>query len=943
MAKNPEPVCQQGESSKPKNEFKDTLNLPRTDFPIRSTPSVEDKQLLERWEKEDLYHQSFTLNKGASKFVMHDGPPYANGHIHLGTAYNKILKDILCKLKRMQGLHVPVTPGWDCHGLPIELKITQENPSLKGHELKKACREYAAKWIYIQKAEFKNLGVLMDWDNPYLTMSKRYEAATVRAFGKFVDQGYIEKKNKTVLWCASCQTTLASAEVEYYQRKDPSVYVHFVLPHEVSTKIFNTALPVSLLVWTTTPWTLPLNRAVLLKPDTTYVLLDVMEGMHTIVAKERAAAVAALVGQQPKILLEFPAERLVGLQVNHPITEQLMPVMAADFISLEDGTAIVHCAPGCGNDDYDFGVKSNLEIYSPITPDGKYDKNIYPHVLDGMKVSDGQIWVLKELIEKNLLFHKITINHSYPHCWRCRNGLIFRATKQWFCDLAKDNLKQKAIQAVDKLLMLPDKTNNRLKATLSGRLEWCLSRQREWGTPIPALLCLECGEAYITKTMIDLVAQGVEQEGIEFWDHVSVDQLKPVGLTCIGCGYGEFIKEKDILDVWFDSGISHYAVLHDGDLAYPADFYFEGKDQHRGWFQSSLLTSLVIENQPCTKGIITHGYTVDAKGRKMSKSLGNVVAPHEIIEKLGTDGLRLWVASIDLNDAVVSDVVFENVKEVLRKIRVTCRFMLSNLYDFKQADLVPFANLLPIDKYSVARLIELNDKVIQAYNEIKYTTVFHQIAAYCAEDLSAVYLDVIKDRLYVEAADSIERRSAQTVCWYVLDTLVRLIAPILSFTAEHLSDYFQKDKKQSIHLQNFANLDNLKAELAVHLKAVGGAEAFENIYNLIFKVRDGLLKAIEEQRAKGLIKHPLEAHVQVNFASQMQNQLAAIGDLAKLLKELLVVSKLEIVSHTLLPSELNGMTALVQVAACNKCPRCWHYHESSNHDNLCDRCKLIIF
>ena len=714
------------------------------------------------------------------------------------------------------------------------------------------------------------------------------------------------------------------------------------MPHEVSNKLFDTTLPVSLLVWTTTPWTLPLNKAVLVKPNTTYVLLDVMEGMHTIVAKERAAAVASLIGQQPKILLEIPAERLVGLQVNHPITEQLVPVMAADFITLEDGTAIVHCAPGCGNDDYDFGVKNGLEIYSPITPDGKYDKNIYPHVLDGMKVTDGQIWVLKELIEKNLMFHKITINHSYPHCWRCRNGLIFRATKQWFCDLAKDNLKQKAIEAVDHLLMLPDKTNNRLKATLSGRLEWCLSRQREWGTPIPALLCIECGEAYITKTMIDLVAQGVEQEGIEYWDNVPVAELKPDGLTCVSCGYGEFVKEKDILDVWFDSGISHYAVLHDGELAYPADFYFEGKDQHRGWFQSSLLTSLVIENEPCTKGIITHGYTVDAKGRKMSKSLGNVVAPHEIIDKLGTDGLRLWVASIDLNDAVVSEVVFENVKEVLRKIRVTCRFMLSNLYDFTEQDLLPFADLLPLDKYAISRLLELNDNVKKAYNEVKYTTVFHQIAAYCAEDLSAVYLDVIKDRLYVESADSLERRSAQTVCWYVLDTLVRLIAPILSFTAEHLSDYYQTNKQESIHLQNFANLEKLQSAHDLFVKSVGGSHSFENIYKLIFNIRDALLKAIEEQRAKGLIKHPLEAHVQVNLDPEIQKQLAVITDLTKLLKELLVVSRLDIVSRYLEASEMTGVTAQVKIAAGNKCPRCWHYHENSNQAELCQRCELIL-
>lgn len=920
-------------------DLKQTLNLPRTDFPIRSTPAIDDKLVLESWAKDNIYEKSFNLNSGSPKFILHDGPPYANGHIHLGTAYNKILKDILCKMKRMQGFHVPVTPGWDCHGLPIELKITQENPGLKGGDLKKACREYASKWIDIQRQEFKNLGVLMNWDHPYLTMSKRYEGDTVRAFGVFVEKGFIQKKNKTVLWCYSCQTTLATAEVEYYQRKDPSIYVHFVLPSETSKKLFDTTLPVSLLVWTTTPWTLPLNKAILVKPDTTYVLLEAIDGMHVIVAKERADAVAALVGQQPKILLEMPAERLIGLEAYHPISEQLVPVMGAQFVTLDDGTAIVHCAPGCGNDDYEFGVREGLEIYSPITADGRYDKGIHPEVLEGMKVTDGQIWVLKELIDKYKLFHKINFNHSYPHCWRCRTGLIFRATKQWFCDLAKDDLKQKAIKAIDGLLMLPEKTDNRLKATLSGRLEWCLSRQREWGTPIPALLCVECGEAYTSKQFVDKVAEGVEREGIEYWDKVPLDEVKPDGLLCKSCGYGVFEKEKDILDVWFDSGISHFAVLaHNSDLEYPADFYFEGKDQHRGWFQSSLLTSLVIEGRPCTKGIITHGYTVDAKGRKMSKSLGNVVAPHEIIEKLGTDGLRLWVASIDLNDAIVSDVLFKNVQEVLRKIRVTCRFMLSNLYDFSTKDLMPFADLLPIDQYALSRLLILNEKVIKAYNEVKYTTVYNLIASYCAEDLSAVYLDIIKDRLYVEKADSLERRSAQTACWYILDTLVRLIAPILSFTAELISNHYQ-DKTESIHLQKFADLSSLTLEYQKLVDKFGGQAEWDNFYSTVFKVRDALLKSIEEQRAKGLIKHPLEANIKVNVSGDLEKILNICPTLSALFKELLVVSRLEFIPNKLKETEIPELTAEVTVAGGVKCPRCWHYHDGKL---VCERCSDIL-
>lgn len=932
------------EENQSKIDLKQTLNLPQTEFPIRSNPAIDDKLLLERWQSENIYEKSFNLNRGSTKFVLHDGPPYANGHIHLGTAYNKILKDILCKVKRMQGLHVPVTPGWDCHGLPIELKITQEKPDLKGTDLKKACRDYAYKWIDIQRTEFKNLGVLMNWDHPYLTMSKAYEGNTVRAFGIFVEKGFIQKKNKTVPWCSSCQTTLANAEVEYYLRKDPSIYVHFLLPSTTSSKLFDTDLPVSLLVWTTTPWTLPLNRAILVKPDTKYVLLEAIEGICTIVAKDRADSIAALVGKQPKIIMEIPAERLVGLEVIHPITEQLTPVMAADFVTLDDGTAIVHCAPGCGNDDYDFGTKEGLEIYSPITANGLYDKGIFPSVLEGMKVTDGQIWVIKELISHNLLFHKININHSYPHCWRCRNGLIFRATKQWFCNLAKNDLKQKAIETVDTLVMLPDKTNNRLKATLSGRLEWCLSRQREWGTPIPALLCIECDEAYINKELIDIVAQGIEKEGIEYWDHVAIDELKPAGLVCKKCGYGEFKKEKDILDVWFDSGISHFAVLaNNNDLSYPADFYFEGKDQHRGWFQSSLLTSLVIEGKSCTKGIITHGYTVDAKGRKMSKSIGNVVAPQEIIDKLGTDGLRLWVSSIDLNDAVVSDVVFENVKEVLRKVRVTCRFMLSNLYDFSEKDLVNFEELSLLDQYALGQLLDFSDKAIKAYNDVKYTTVFHLVASYCAENLSAIYLDVIKDRLYVEEVNSLKRRSAQTVCWYILNTLVKIVAPIMSFTAELISDFYQKDKNESIHLQRFADLSLLQKGYDQLITDFGSKQNLVDFYKAIFKVRDIILKAIEEKRAQSLIKHSLESYIDVNLTGELKNTLSnGSKDLQSLFKELLVVSEFNLVEKSLNKTEDPEITVNIRVATGFKCPRCWHYHNNIDNNNLCLRCIEIV-
>lgn len=934
--------------------FKDTLNLPRTDFPIRSNPQVDDPAMIERWKNEDIYNKTFEAHQGKTKFILHDGPPYANGHTHIGHAYNKILKDIVTKSQRMLGKQVPVTPGWDCHGLPIEIKVTQNDPKLSRSQLKKACRDYANHWIAIQKEEFRRLGVFMQWDHPYLTMDFAYEADTLRAFGRFVEDGYIARKNKTVPWCFNCQTVLASAEIEYEERKDPSIYVLFALEQALTDKLFPAlqGKTVNAIIWTTTPWTLPLNRAVLIKPKTTYVVVD-LNGTYGFVAEQLADALCSFLNTEKKIVGSVIAEDLeqYGPRVEHPlIPDYFVPIILDQSVLINEGTALVHCAPGAGPEDYEVGVKNNLEIYSPISVDGKYTQLTMPPALIGQSVTDGQIWVIKRLAEVHKLLYKTSIRHSYPHCWRCHNGLIFRATKQWFCDLSQHNLKERVLAAIKDIQAVPEASANRLKATVEGRLEWCLSRQRVWGVPIPALLCTNCDYTYITHEFVRRVADAVEKEGIEYWDTVAVEKLVLQSFQCPVCSNTTFVKEQDILDVWFDSGISHYAVLRKiAALQFPADMYLEGKDQHRGWFQSSLLTSMVLEGKSCVKTIMTHGYTVDAQGKKMSKSLGNVVSPVQMMESLGTDGLRLWASSIDASgDVVVSDTLTKNVQEVLRKIRNTLRFLLSNLYDFSfEKDALALNQLTLLDQHALQDLLVVNKKIIDAYNAYDFTLIFHILSDYCAVNLSAFYLDIVKDRLYVEQADGHARRSAQTACWYILDTLTKLMAPILSFTAEQVTDLYQENKNESIHLQTFADVTSLEKVVAYNAEQVAAPW-----WQTVKQVRSALLKAIEDQREQGVIKHSLEAQVTVAWEELISKQLGTLHDeleqkqmtLEAFLKELLIVSKVTLVKNhaNLAQTNLAGVWASVTHADGDKCPRCWQWDVTNDEHKLCNRCQRVL-
>jgi len=967
--------------------FRDTLNLPHTDFPIRSNSRVDDPAMIERWVKEDLFHVSYTHNEGKPKYIYHDGPPYANGNIHIGHVYNKTLKDIVTKSQRMQGKHVPVLPGWDCHGLPIEIKVTQENAALQGVELKKACRAYAQKWVDIQKEEFKNLGILMDWDHYYSTMDYAYEAAVIQAFGHFASNGYINRSNKTIPWCFSCKTVLALAEIEYKDRKDPSVYVLFPLVGDSVQAMFPglESQKISFVVWTTTPWTLPLNRAVLLKPQTPYVILNV-QGQYLIVGEALADKLCAMLGVEKTVVETFVSDDLVAClaRAHHPFNGGDVPILLDDSVLTEDGTACVHNAPGAGPIDYEIGVKNGLEIYSPIADDGTYTQEIEPKELIGMPVTEGQWWVLKKLKEEGLLLHKATITHSYPHCWRCHNGLIFRATKQWFFDLQAHALKDRALQEIETVESYPEKSINRLKTMVRSRFEWCLSRQRSWGVPIPALLCAQCDEAYCSQELAEIISDHVAKHGIEWWDTVPVEQLIDHDTICKRCKSKTFVKEKDIVDVWLESGLSHYAVLdRHAELGVPADLYLEGSDQHRAWFQSSLLTSVALYNKAPYRALFTHGFVVDEKGHKMSKSLGNVIAPQELLERFGIDGVRMWVASLDNDgEAVLSETLLKNVQEVFRKIRNTLRFLLSNLYDFDiYTNAVPVEGLQALDLHALQELSEVNEAVIDCYNAYNITGVFHKLSEYCASNLSALYLDIIKDRLYVEKADGHARRSAQTVCWYIVDTLTRLIAPILSCTAEQISDLYQKNKKKSIHLQNFVHLKDMFTVLAerdapyhaylgpsgVTHHRIGIKTTLNAIHTLTFagfvhqdweigfELRNALLKAIEEARENGLVKHPREVRMSIYINPQVAtyNAIKAFFDriessnqtIESFLKEFLLVSQCVVLpakSDLQESSVFEGLYVKIEHARGEKCPRCWQWSEAVAEYGVCDRCYPIV-
>ncbi|HCD71142.1 isoleucine--tRNA ligase [Thermovirga lienii] len=924
-------------------DYKNTLNLPQTSFPMRANLAKKEPELLRFWNSINLYEKLKESHSESERFVLHDGPPYANGNIHIGTAFNKILKDFIPKYKWMKGYFAPYVPGWDTHGLPIELRVLKEKKidkdKVEPAKLREYCMEYAQKYIDIQRSEFRRLGVLGDWDNPYITYKSQYEAAQIGVFADMVERGLVYKGKKPVFWCIDCQTALAAAEIEYEDESSPSIYVAYPfkdcekLAEELKDRQCYTV------IWTTTPWTLPASMAVAVHPDYSYSFVESEDGRVFLLAEELKSAVEKDTGIRfTKTLLTVKGRELELKRLQHPFYDREVPMVLADYVGLDQGTGCVHTAPGHGIEDFETGVKYGLDVLNPVDDKGFFVANT--PLVGGLSLEEGAKKVLSVLSESGRLLGKSQITHSYPHCWRCKKPVIFRATEQWFVSV--DSFREKALNEIDKVEWVPDWGRDRIANMVRDRSDWCISRQRVWGVPIPVFYCEECGCTIATPDRIRRVQAKVEEKGSNCWWELSPAELLEELAVCPECGGKELRKETDIMDVWFDSGCSHVAVLETRpELKWPADLYLEGSDQHRGWFQTSLLTSVATRDEAPYKSVLTHGFIVDGEGRKMSKSLGNVIAPQEIINKYGADILRLWVASTDYrNDVRISENILKNLVESYRRIRNTARFLLGNLYDFEPAkDSVNHERLEEMDKWIVSRLQSLVKRVTKGFDEYAFHLPTYMIHHFCVNDLSAFYLDVSKDRLYTEKPNSHKRRSCQTALWEILMTLTKVLSPILSFTAEEI---WQEMKKIDGSLEESVFMASWPQ---VHLDLVD--EELESKWARILEVRAKITKGLEMARSQGLIGHPLEAQVVIEGASADNEDIRLLTpeDWA----EILIVSGFSLeeefsrnVDHIRFKDEDIGIQMVVAKADGMKCPRCWKFSESVAEKGLCERCYNVL-
>ena len=920
-------------------DYKETLNLPQTEFPMRGNLPVREPEVIARWQEINLEAKLEAAGQGRPNFTLHDGPPYANGNIHIGHALNKILKDIIIKSKRMQGYYSPYVPGWDCHGLPIELKVDQKLGKKKREmskaEIRKECRDYAKNWVEIQSEEFQRLGIFGDWQNPYLTMTSDYEAATARELARFAERKGLYKGKKPVHWCPSCVTALAEAEVEHADHTSPSIYVKFPfvdeLPFELSTLAGKN---LSFVIWTTTPWTIPANLGVTLHPELPYVAVEtgddvlvMAEGLHQSVLKE-------LEIEDYKVLATFSAAPFENKRCKHPFYDRDSLLMLGDYVTLEAGTGCVHTAPGHGQDDYITGLRYGLEIYNPVNDYGKYHDDVeFFAGLDVKKTANDAVNAKLEEVGALLKLGKIT--HSYPHCWRCNKPIIFRATEQWFISMESNDLRKKALDHINDVEWIPHWGRDRIFNMIENRPDWCISRQRTWGVPITALYCKKCGESFADGKVMHHIADQFEETGSDIWFEKEAKDLIPEGTVCPFCGHDDFNKEMDILDVWFDSGVSHAAVVEKrAELNSPADLYLEGSDQHRGWFHSSLLACVGTRDTAPYKAVLTHGFVLDENGRPMSKSAGNVVAPEKIINKYGAEVLRLWVATQDYrNDNRVGDQILQQVGEAYRRIRNTARYILGSLSDFDPAtNTVAPEQMLEIDRWALSRLAGLNEKISASYKAYEFHVLYHAVHNFCSVDMSAFYLDILKDRLYTAAPNSLDRRSAQTALYLIIDTLTRLIAPVLSFTADEIWWQLPGKREESAHLAGFPELDAGLRDLEL-----------EERYKQLISIRSDVTKAIEQARNAKTVGHSLDAKVQISApANEIGSLLESYRDE---LATLFIVSQAELVDEIkdgYEGEEVPGLKVGVSKAEGEKCERCWNYVTSvgsiSVHPTVCARC-----
>jgi isoleucyl-tRNA synthetase len=924
-------------------DYKETLNLPRTNFPMKADLPRREPLFLQRWAEMDLYSKIRAQSLGRPKFILHDGPPYANGHIHLGHALNKILKDIIIKSRQMMGYDSPYVPGWDCHGLPIEHQVDKELKAKKLRlsqvEVRQRCRAYAGQFIEIQKAEFKRLGVLGNWEHPYLTMNNSYVAEILEEYGQFYFSGAIHRSKKPIHWCAQCRTALAEAEVEYENEKSPSIFVRFPLvkASEMAPEL-STHNNVALVIWTTTPWTLPANLAVAVHPDLEYVAMGLGNEV-LVMAADLAPGLLSQWGLTGQVILKVKGRKLEGAICRHPWLGRDSQVILANYVTLEAGTGLVHTAPGHGQEDYDSGRRYGLEPYSPVDDGGRFTQEVPEFA--GQKVWDANAGIIELLKAKGKLLAAQEMTHSYPHCWRCKQPIIFRATEQWFISMEANDLRQKALAAIDRVTWIPRWGRERIYQMVERRPDWCISRQRAWGVPIVAFHCEGCDKILLTPEILESIIARVRHEGADFWFAAPAAELLPPGTTC-ACGGSDFKKETDILDVWFDSGVSWAAVVEpDPTLALPADLYLEGSDQHRGWFHSSLLTCVGTRDQAPYKGVLTHGFVVDGDGRKMSKSLGNVIAPQEVMDKYGAEILRLWVAAEDYRDDVrLSPDILKQLADAYRRFRNTARFMLGNLSDFdpERHWLAPDQRE-ELDRLALSWLAQLLARVKRAYEDYEFHQAFHRLHQFCAVEMSAIYLDILKDRLYVSKADSRERRSAQSTLLDLLQGLTLAMAPILSFTADEIwEDLPGAGRPESVHLASFPEPPPGFPDEALLAK-----------YEFLLKIRGEINRKLEEARKEKRIAASQEAVVYLGASDERYDKLAGqIPELQTLAQvAALKVEPIEVLSgEGIISGEISGLAVAVKKAAGEKCVRCWFHYpgvgEDPRHPQVCARCRQVL-
>jgi isoleucyl-tRNA synthetase len=926
-------------------DYKPTLNLPETDFPMRGGLPQREPEQVKTWLEKDLYQTVRNAMAGRPKFILHDGPPYANGDIHIGHAVNKVLKDMIVKSKGLSGFDAPFVPGWDCHGLPIELNVEKKHgkvgTKLNEREFRQACRDYAQSQVEGQMADFQRLGIMSDWQNPYLTKAFDFEANEVRALAKIIEKGHLVKGTKPVYWSIGGRSALAEAEVEYDEKRSNAIDVRFKVLDEQAfferchhIEDHTGEGPISVVIWTTTPWTLPANQAVAINPELEYALVQV----ETEQGAERLFMAEALVKdvmakcdiEHYRVVAYGRGDQFEFIRLQHPFYDRIVPIILGDHVTTDAGTGCVHTAPGHGQDDYIVGLKYDLEVDCPVDGAGNFVAGT--PLFEGLNVLKADDAVIEVLKQHKALLHHQAITHSYPHCWRTKTPLIFRATPQWFISMDQKGLRDDAMHAIKTVQWVPEWGQNRIESMIEGRPDWCISRQRLWGVPITIFVHKVTGEMHPrTVELMEQIAQRIEIGSIDAWYDLDVAEL-------LGDEATDYEKVQDILDVWFDSGVTHFAVCEQRDeLRVPADLYLEGSDQHRGWFQSSLLTSMAIRDQAPYKQVLTHGFTVDKDGKKMSKSKGNVVAPQQIANKLGADILRLWISAADYRyEMTVSDEIISRTAEAYRRIRNTARFLLANLNGFDpKTDLVAYEDLLPLDKWAVGHAYQLQQQIVEAYDQYHFHQIYQTVLHFCSVEMGAFYLDVIKDRQYTCKKEGLARRSAQTALYHIIEAMTRWIAPILSFTAEELWQYIPGERSQTVFVETWYEcLTELDEQ----------AEMNSAYWAQIMEVRSAVSKRLEELRNDGKIKASLTAEVTLFADGDVYQNLSKLEDE---LRFVLITSYAEIKSLAektadSIESEISGLWIDAQPTDKAKCPRCWHHRAdvgvNSEHPELCQRC-----